>query len=361
MFEANIVRRESMSLYSSETLSNAAEGESDNGSNDFEPEKEMCPKGRKEELSWCYCFVYYAQLKLVEEKLNETFRTYIHRSIRYQREKHGVSKTEKPTIPGLIFIQGKSAEIETYLKHNIPGVYLSKDCMTHQPAVVSDRAMQAFMQIAELDPSRIRFMPHSFDYYSSGHALVKVTSGVLAGMEGYQVRISRNKCFITTLGGVTLAISGLTKETFENVGDYVQSRRLSQYIEDKVEKQGTVSYEEEVSSCFFFPKNQLDLFAVTRSLDFWLVKAGRLYRSGHLNDAVEIILPILENTGKTFYHIYGQPAIGDFRFLTALCTAADRILQEIAVRPECDSVLKEKILSARQHLKNSYPFLPFKK
>lgn len=350
-----------MSLYSSETLSNAAEGKSDNGSNENEPEKKMCSEGRKEELSWCYCFVYYAQIKIIEEKLNCRFKTYIHRSICYQREKHGVSKTEKPTIPGLIFIQGKSTEIEVYLKNNIPGVYLSKDCMTHRPAVVSDQAMQSFMRISEIDPSRIRFMPHSFDYYSSGHVLVKVTSGVLTGMEGYHVRISRNKCFITTLGGVTLAISGLTKETFENVEDYVHSRRLSQHIKGKVEQQAVMSYEDEVSCCFFSPKTQLDLFSIFRSLDFWMVKAGQFYRSGHLSEAVEIILSILEKTGKNFQSVYGLPSIGDFSLMDALCSAGFRILHEITVRPECDPALKEKILSACQHLKNSYPFLPFKK
>lgn len=350
-----------MSLYSSDALSNAEEGTFGNGLNHFDPEKKMCPEGDMKEQSWYYCFVYYAQIYAIEAKLSSRFKTFIHKSIHYQRERHGVSKTKLPTIPGLIFIRGKCAEIETYLKNNFPGVYLSKDCMTHRPAVVSDRAMQTFMQIAEIDPSRIRFMPHSFDYYSSGHVLVKVTSGALAGMEGYQVRISRNKCFITTLGGVTLAISGISKETFENVEDYVQSRRLSQHIEDKIEKRVPASYAEEISSCFFSPKNQLDLFSIFRSLDFWMVKAGQFYRSGHLSEAVEIILSILENTGKTFKSVYGIPSIGDFSLMDALCAAGCRILQEIAVHPECDSVLKEKILSACQHLKNSYPFLPFKK
>ena len=60
-------------------------------------------------------------------------------------------------------------------------------------------------------------MPHPLEYYSVGHPLVKITSGVLDGLEGYQIRISRNKCLITTMGGLTIAIGGVYKENFENV------------------------------------------------------------------------------------------------------------------------------------------------
>ena len=57
-----------MSLYSSDTLSNAGEGDSNSGSNQIEPEKGVWPDGEKE-LSWCYCFVFYSQIGFIEKKM----------------------------------------------------------------------------------------------------------------------------------------------------------------------------------------------------------------------------------------------------------------------------------------------------
>lgn len=351
-----------MSLYSSDTLSNAEEGESSNGSNQFEPEKKVWPDGEKEQ-SWCYCFVFYSQIGVIEKKISEEFRTYIHKSITYKREKHGVKQKERPTIPGLIFIQGIPSRIEAYLKDNIPNVYLSKDCVSHKAAVIPHHKMQAFMRISEIDPDRIRFMPHSFDYYSSGHVLVKVTSGVLAGMEGYQVRISRNKCFITTLGGVTLAISGITKETFENVEEYIQYRHQVQMIENEDKKVGTdlLELSKEVSSCFFVPKNQLDLFAMTRSLEFWYGKARNAFLAEDFDSAADILFQVLKNAGLNFVRIYNDPSVGDFKDITGACKEIDKLLCDIQTSPKSSQELKEKISTERQNLKREYSFLPLKK
>ena len=351
-----------MSLYSSDTLSNAGEGDSNSGSNQIEPEKGVWSDGEKE-LSWCYCFVFYSQIGFIEKKISERFRTYIHKSITYKREKHGVKQKKRPTIPGLIFIQGIPSRIEAYLKDNIPGVYLSKDCVSHKAAVIPHRKMQVFMRISEIDPDRIRFMPHSFDYYSSGHVLVKVTSGVLAGMEGYQVRISRNKCFITTLGGVTLAISGISKETFENVEEYIQYRHQAQMIES--EKNHAVpellELSKEISSCFFVPKSQLDLFAMTRSLEFWYGKARNAFLAEDFDSAADILFQVLKSTGLNFTQIYNDPSVGDFKDIAEACREIDKLLCDIQASPKSSQELKEKISAERQNLKREYSFLPLKK
>lgn len=351
-----------MPLYSSDTLSNAGDGVSNSGSNQIDPEKEVLPGG-EEELSWCYCFCFYSQIEVIEKKIRERFRTYIHKSITYKREKHGVKQKERPTIPGLIFIQGIPARIEVYLKDNIPGVYLSKDCVSHKAAVIPHRKMQVFMRISEINPDRIRFMPHSFDYYSSGHVLVKVTSGVLAGMEGYQVRISRNKCFITTLGGVTLAISGISKETFENVEEYIQYRHQVQMIESEDRHAGSdlLELSKEISSSFFVPKNQLDLFAIARSLEFWYGKARNAFFVEDFDSAADILFQVLKSTGLNFSQIYNDPSVGDFKDITRACREIDKLLCDIQASPKSPQELKEKIGAEQRDLKREYSFLPLKK
>lgn len=344
-----------MPLYSTDSLSNADKGNPDTESNIVGSDNENMP-GRKKEISWSYCFVYRGNIDLINERLKEQFKTYIHKSIIYKREKHQIKKIVKASISGLIFIQGKSQEIEKFLNNNLPGIYLCKDCMTKRPAVISDAIMRSFMQIAEINPSRVRFMPHSFDYYSSGHALVKITSGVLTGMEGYQVRIARDKCFITTFGGMTVAIGGVSKETFENVEEYVRQRRENQQVKasESLSDQG-------ISGCFFTPQSQLDLFSIMDALDAWMVKASRLFRDGKFVEAESIAFQILQQTGEHLHRVYGDPSIGDFSLLTDLCADADFLLVEISTHLKSPIELKEKIISERLQLKNSWPFLPIKK
>ncbi|WP_258321677.1 hypothetical protein [Bacteroides sp. ET336] len=95
-----------------------------------------------------------------------------------------------------------------------------KDRSTGLPAVIRDKSMQTFIRMSRVSPYRIRFMQHPIDYYSTGHPLVKITSGILDGVEGYQIRISRDKCLVTTIGGLTIAIGGISKENFENIDEY---------------------------------------------------------------------------------------------------------------------------------------------
>ena len=75
------------------------------------------------------------------------------------------------------------------------------------------------MKVAQVEPTRIRFMPNAFGHYAKGNPLLRITSGPLAGMEGYKIRIARDKCFVTTLGGMTVAIGGIHRDSFENLED----------------------------------------------------------------------------------------------------------------------------------------------
>lgn len=168
-------------------------------------------------LPWCYLFVHHAKMKCVSERIGQEFHTFIHTSIQHRRKDKHVRKFERPTIPGLLFVQGNCEDIRNYLHNHWPDLHLVNDCSTGKTAIIPDNVMRPFMLLSRTSPTRIRFMPHSFDYYSEGHALVRITSGPLAGLEGYCIRISRDKCLVSAIGGMTIAIGGIHKETFENL------------------------------------------------------------------------------------------------------------------------------------------------
>lgn len=168
-------------------------------------------------LPWYYIYVKSNMQEHVLRILKQRFNIFVHKTSKYKRVKKHVVKEDVPTISGLVFVQGNMSEIQSVLKEHCIGIYLVKDKSTGLPAVIQDKYMQTFIRLSQMSPFKIRFMPHSLDYYSEGHPLVKIASGILDGVEGYQVRISRDKCLVTTIGGLTIAIGGVYKENFENI------------------------------------------------------------------------------------------------------------------------------------------------
>lgn len=77
--------------------------------------------------------------------------------------------------------------------------------------------MQPFMRINETEPDRIRFLLKPFHYYARNRILLRITSGDLAGLEGYVIRIDRDRRLIMDVGGMSVAIAGVHAEHFEEV------------------------------------------------------------------------------------------------------------------------------------------------
>lgn len=346
-----------MPLYSTDPFSNVWEDTSGNESNTLGSEVKKFPEHNRTS-SWCYLFVHHTKVENVTERLKNIFPVFVHKSVIHKREKGHIRVEHQPTISGLIFIQGEARQIQSYLNKNYLSLRLVNDCSTGKVAVIPDCVMQPFMQLSRLDINRIRFMPHSFGYYASGHTLVRITSGILAGLEGYQVRIARDKCLVTSIGGMTVAIGKVSKETFENVGEYIRQRQQTQ-AENKVSCDAELTpLQQEINKCFFLPQNRLDIIAIAGCLDSWLNKAHLFVKVKKLSDAAEIALFILEEIGSRFQSVYDSPQIGSFKELTEICTDAVCILTGIETHPDSSAELIQQIEAGKQSLTLRYPFLP---
>lgn len=77
--------------------------------------------------------------------------------------------------------------------------------------------MQPFMRMLEVSPERIRFLLRPFKYYAGGNVKVRLLTGFLAGVEGYVIRIDRDRRLVMDVGGMSVAISGIHCEKFEVV------------------------------------------------------------------------------------------------------------------------------------------------
>ena len=218
-----------------------------------------------QEPTWSYVFVHSTRTGVVEEKLRSEFTTFVHRTVIYRREPgKRPQPTERPTVSGLIFIQGAPARIQQFLNDNFAGIRLVNDRITRRPAMISHAEMVPFMRVSQLNANSIRFMPRPFSHYAEGHTLVRITSGPLAGMEGYRLRISRDKCLITSIGGMTISIGGIHRESFENIDEYVRQRREAMLRERSAALSPQLTpAQQRIDEALFTPEDEMDVLALT--------------------------------------------------------------------------------------------------
>lgn len=262
----------------------------------------------------------------------------------------------RPTISGLIFIQGKTKVIKKYLWERFPQYHLVNDCSTRKAAVIPDSVMQPFMRIANTDPSRIRFLVNPLTHYAEGNTLVEIMTGPLAGLQGYIIRIDRDRKLVIGVGDMTVAIGGVHKENFEKVEEVARAvnirqrarrqaeqRRLREGIEANVnadvapqppdsdrnsceelrsasgKKTRTAMpdpdprlltpIQEKVDTAFFTPETFNDILVITTNIELWTERAERLIQAGNLADASEILTFLLEEIGYWFTNIYKKKSI----------------------------------------------------
>lgn len=77
----------------------------------------------------------------------------------------------------------------------------------------------SLQQLAEkvVDHSRLRILQHPFSYYTEGNNLVRMTSGDVTGMEGYRIRIHRDRKLVINVSGIAVAIGNIHRESFEEI------------------------------------------------------------------------------------------------------------------------------------------------
>lgn len=325
-------------------------------------------------VPWSYLFIRKrdAEYFSLKAETEGGFRTFIHRTIitdasgksekgkpngsAQDREASNGTTEGRPTISGLIFIQGKTKVIRKYLWERFPQYHLVNDCSTRKAAVIPDSVMQPFMRIANTDPSRIRFLVNPLTHYAEGNTLVEIMTGPLAGLQGYIIRIDRDRKLVIGVGDMTVAIGGVHKENFEKVEEVARAvnirqrarrqaeqRRLREGIKANVnadvapqppdsdrnscEELRSVSgkkprtampdldprlmtpIQQKVDTAFFTPETFNDILVITTNIELWTERARRLIQAGNLADASEILTFLLEEIGYWFTDIYKKKSI----------------------------------------------------
>lgn len=365
---------------------------------------------------WSYLFIRKrdAEYFSLKAETEGGFRTFIHRTIvtdasgksekgkpngsAQDREASNGTTEGRPTISGLLFIQGKTKVIKKYLWERFPQYHLVNDCSTRKAAVIPDSVMQPFMRIAGTDPSRIRFLVNPLTHYAEGNTLVEIMTGPLAGLQGYIIRIDRDRKLVIGVGDMTVAIGGVHKENFEKVEEVARAvnirqrarrqaeqRRLRERIEVNVnadvasqppdsdrntceelrsasgKKPRTAMpdpdprlltpIQQKVDTAFFTPETFNDILVITTNIELWTERARRLIQAGNLADASEILTFLLEEIGYWFTNIYKKKSIdmtpvkkaGNNAYKTALTILDNKHLPE-RTRQDLETNLDSQML-----------------
>lgn len=340
---------------------------------------------------WSYLFIRKrdAEYFSLKAETEGGFRTFIHRTIvtdasgksekgkpngsAQDREASNGTTEGRPTISGLIFIQGKTKVIKKYLWERFPQYHLVNDCSTRKAAVIPDSVMQPFMRIANTDPSRIRFLVNPLTHYAEGNTLVEIMTGPLAGLQGYIIRIDRDRKLVIGVGDMTVAIGGVHKENFEKVEEVARAvntrqrarrqaeqRRLREKIEANVnadvasqppDPRLLTPIQQKVDTAFFAPETFNDILVITTNIELWTERARRLIQAGNTADASEILTFLLEEIGYWFTNIYKKKSIdltpvkkaGNKAYKTALTILDNKHLPE-RTRQDLETNLDSQML-----------------
>ena len=180
-----------------------------------------CSQVKDNCTSWSYLFVHNQKVKSIEEQLKKDGLThFVHKTIKYvprHRNRGGMREVETPSVSGLVFLQGAPETLQDYLDKNIKSYKLCKNCSTGKVATIPCNQMEPFMRVAETDPERLRFLLRPFVYYSKNRTLLRIVTGEYAGLEGYVIRIARDRRLVMDVGGMAIALSGVHAERFEEV------------------------------------------------------------------------------------------------------------------------------------------------
>lgn len=175
--------------------------------------------------TWSYLHVHYKLADRFEQDFYRfddapvrclvpkiTYTRYIRKGKRIEEKTE-----ERQAISGFVFYQGNPKDIQRFLEVHYSSLYLVKDSATNEPAVISDKEMQPFIQMIKYQPSLIRILDHPIGYYAQGHKLMRILTGILKGHEGYVIRKAGDRKFILPFGNKSLSISNIHKEQFEEV------------------------------------------------------------------------------------------------------------------------------------------------
>lgn len=277
--------------------------------------------------SWSYLFVHNRKVKSIEQQLQQDgIPHFVHKTIKYlpRRSNHGgMRHVEAPSVSGLIFLQGSPRQLQAYLDEHLPLHKLCKNCSTGRVATIPCNQMEPFMRVSETEPDRLRFLLRPFVYYAQNRTLLRIVSGDYAGLEGYVIRIARDRRLVMDVGGMAVAISNVHAERFEEVDKNGDAKNRATFYKRNLHERHAF-----IDTFFHQVKTAQEVAAQTENIKMLLrqTHADVLSKRLDIKDAFSTFYFMIEEIG--YYYAPFLDYVKDD--LQPIIDAGRKVMQEIA-------------------------------
>lgn len=155
-----------------------------------------------------------ADLEAYLERAGVTYYLPLHCVEKLNSEGTEMIWVEEVAISNLVFIQTEHIEPIIRQLEVLRAPLL--DTMTGQPAQIGNSEMQLFMRVLQTCREQVKLLRDPYVKFAH-HPKVRVKAGLFEGIEGYVVRILRDRKLVISLGSMALAISGIHRSLLESV------------------------------------------------------------------------------------------------------------------------------------------------
>lgn len=126
-----------------------------------------------------------------------------------------IKTTEKPVMANIVFLHTDEDINRVIMDETIAGLLgRYTDPMTHKCAVIGEADMSLFQRLIQEHPGEIKLLDDMADVFKV-HQKVRVMSGKFEGMEGYIVRINRDRKLVVAIGSLAVAVSGISRDILQ--------------------------------------------------------------------------------------------------------------------------------------------------
>lgn len=150
---------------------------------------------------------------------------FVHKSAVYTFGKHDNEPTREYTLTpiGLVFLKGTTERLKRFLADSLPTLHLVNDKATGRAAEIPDAQMQPFRLAVETQPDNITYLDNPIAHFR-GKTHIRMLTGTFRGVDGYLVRVRRDRKLVMGVAGITVAIGGIHNDRFEILEEEVKGK-----------------------------------------------------------------------------------------------------------------------------------------
>ena len=153
---------------------------------------------------------YNREIRLENELQAEGIETFIPMQCREVSKEQYKQRIEEVAIHNLVFVKSTTEILDEFIRKSKHPITYLKNLSTGTTAIISEKEMQNFILITKSKIEGLRFLDENIDRFCTGDKKVRVTGGMFDGLEGYVIRIRRDRKLVIRIEGITaVAVAGI--------------------------------------------------------------------------------------------------------------------------------------------------------